>query len=1570
MAEAFKGLTIRLGADARPLNSALGSIRRQAGLAQREMNRMTKALRFNPADVKAMASKVSLLQDRMRLTAREANFMRTGLNQASDATRKLAKNTQNIYYSTQRVRDEYNDVNIKLQNLYETVARVKAKAGGVKFEDALADVKELVRGVSTTEGKVKKLKSLLFTMNGKAKGNLVIGDFGKGISGINTLIWQYKRFHDESKRLGSELEAIGHAQSFRELEYRLVAAKSEMRQAAIEAAKLKSELYSAGTKGSVARTTRELRSMDSVIDRTRAKVEQMDDAYKQMPKSIEAAVAKARALREHTNAISSVTDKLRSRLAAIESTPGFDKLEASSKDVYAEVEKMQGAWAKLRNGIDTTEDKLALVNEEMRKLVALNGREKAEGSNTWVELKSKADRYRSALVKLNAKMATVEDSLERANLQKEWVEARDALIRYEAELDRLNGKTMKRQAAANFGASVKNMGYAAYSTLTPAIMMGGRYAIQSAEEVDSAYRDMRKTVQGTESDFEHLKDAALDYGRTHVTSADQILSIEAIGGQLGITVDKLEGFSKTVSNLDIATNMDTEDIAADLGKMGSVLGMTTEDYDHFGDALVRLGNSEPAFESDIMTIATRFMGVGKVAGMSASEMLAWSTAATATGQKAEAAGSSMQRFVSKMETAVANGGDDLEQYAHVAGMSADDFAAKFRGSASDAMYSFIEGLGRMQRNGESVNQQLTEMGINNVRDKQLLEGLAQQMANATDENNVLRDSLQMSNDAWNGISDKWGDAGDAAREAEKKSQGFSGQLQIMKNNAQALAVELGEGAAPWIEKLNGLITMLSGAISGMPQWAKEFVVLGAGIAASFGPAAVAIGSVITGVTNIKQTFGAMPTAWKRVSKACDDAALSMVYSMGKVDEATGKVPKGLNKVSSVLSGVMKAAAGVGIAAGISLAIWGVTQLVNHFAELKERSDRFAESARVSNNLFEAMGETTKKAAEDVKTYNQALSETKEAADKAAQSNIDMQKDFSKSLIQVADKSKELDEVTSRIMTIGDAAKRGAELSENQLDMLREAVNKFNELNGTSYVVDETGAIRDQEGALVDLAKAFKQAADNKKLLWQAEAMKDAYTDASNAAAEAYSALQSGRKQLSEYKKNMSDAYERGDFNSVRYWQDMIYGNESLGTKGYYDEVKALENEYNKLNGEAETLSGTYDTLTNAANNTESIDSIITRFDKFSQALATNGLDADDLSDSLSFLGLGFKQLNGLSAESVQAIEEGWTGSLSQLGRLLEDNGVKLGDNAKKMMELADDAGVSGSELSAMWQEADGNADKVIEKLKEMKASNSDAAASSESVSTSLKDAEAALENAGLSSEQVKSNLEVISAFKLADKKFVVNDDGTIKILDEQVRGLDYIVVGNKVFKVSDDGTITPTTEKVENLKGKVGTLNGKTISIYADTSQANSALDNVLARFSTATAKTFIFKAKAIFDEKAGATGTFTDFPITRAIPAHAAGGITGIVTQPTMTNWGLVGEAGAEALVRWAHGTAVVPLENHRYVRPFAQTIASEMGGVGSTSITNVYLNDVLINSVPALQQATEDYLSTIARYTAMGGK
>ena len=480
------------------------------------------------------------------------------------------------------------------------------------------------------------------------------------------------------------------------------------------------------------------------------------------------------------------------------------------------------------------------------------------------------------------------------------------------------------------------LGMAISQNISGNMFMAFSYSIQAAQDIDSAYRDMRKTVQGTEEDFVHLKEAAMQFASTHVTSAEQILEIEAMGGQMGLAVSTLETFAETVANLNIATNIqDASQMAEILGQLANIMDDLDETtFPAFSDSLVRLGNNNAALESDILEVTSRIGSMGSIVGFTTPEILAWATAIAATGQKSEAAGTAISRTMSDIETAVAQGGDSLEQFAEVAGKSSEDFAKMWKENASGAMKAFVEGLRRIKEEGGSVDATLESMKITSVRQKQALEGLTQTVG-------TLNDAITMSEDAWYGVSDQWGQAGDAAIEAQKKSEGFSGQLGILKNNAQMLGAVFIESLAPAMKILNELLQKVYDATKDWSDEAKLLVVAILGLITVAGPLATIIGPIAT----VTRTLGS----------------------------DSQKAASAMKAASGGMSAMSKAAIGLGVAVAAVI----IYKLVDYFMDLYEQEKKLQNA---TTGLKTAMMQTEYQVSDSAKAAMKAQSQYKDLTD--------------------------------------------------------------------------------------------------------------------------------------------------------------------------------------------------------------------------------------------------------------------------------------------------------------------------------------------------------------------------------------------------------------------------------------------------------------------------------------------------------------------------------------------------------------------------------------------------------------
>ena len=714
MAE-YKGLTIRIGGDTSQLNSALKASTKTAASLESQLRQITRAMRFDPGDFGNLNTRVKLSENRMEALYSKLKLVRNGYQElgkqavtvggAATTVKELAKATENVELAAKTADKRYEDVTRSLAAMY----REFEKLGTTSIKQAL----NLDEASPEIESIIAKFRELGIITKEAGKNvdriKLDLSDAGR-VADIDELLSDLKRLgaitdeQIQSNRLMRETfkEALGDKEAYDKA--------AQYKKMGVDMQRIRSEAEGIAAKMREMNTVSEY--SNNVWSESKAKIKSMDTALSDCAKQARAYEA---ALREDPSNLSAAVGRLKALSNELELAE--NKATELSRQVEAYKSKLSGTLAEQKNlprYIQETGDKWQQVHQDLN------------------EAKGKADAFAKSLQKLKDQQAPVEEikqleaAVEEANaevmelgvrakqLDADFETAKECaeLQQLQSELSETESHAAQLQKRMNMqslggksflnASTIKSAGMTLYSTLTPAITMLGWRTVTAAQEMDEAYRDMRKTVNGTEQQFADLKQAAIDFSKTHVTSAEQMLSIMAIGGELGVLTEDLEAFAETVSNLDVATNLDTEEAASSLGKLANITHMTADEYDNYADALVRLGNNGASTEDQIVDIATRIGSMGTIVGMSVPEILALSSSIAATGMKTEAAGTAIANTMSDIESAVANGGDALEAFGAVTenvGMNAEEFAQTWQEKPIVAFQKFIEGLNAIEQNG-------------------------------------------------------------------------------------------------------------------------------------------------------------------------------------------------------------------------------------------------------------------------------------------------------------------------------------------------------------------------------------------------------------------------------------------------------------------------------------------------------------------------------------------------------------------------------------------------------------------------------------------------------------------------------------------------------------------------------------------------------------------------------------------------------------------------------------------------------------------------------------------------------
>ena len=237
---------------------------------------------------------------------------------------------------------------------------------------------------------------------------------------------------------------------------------------------------------------------------------------------------------------------------------------------------------------------------------------------------------------------------------------------------------------------------AAIASIGAAIASVAAASFKVGSEFESAFAGVQKTVNATEEEFAALRQGILDLARDMPLAATEIAGIAEAAGQLGIQTQNIMSFTKTMADLGVATNMSSEEAATALARLANITQMPQENFDRLGATIVDLGNNLATTEREIVDMSLRLAGAGNQVGLTEDQILSFSGALSSVGIAAEAGGTAFSKLMSDMQLAVKTGSESLQDFADVAGMSAQEFQRAFEEDAASAIISFIDGLANAQ----------------------------------------------------------------------------------------------------------------------------------------------------------------------------------------------------------------------------------------------------------------------------------------------------------------------------------------------------------------------------------------------------------------------------------------------------------------------------------------------------------------------------------------------------------------------------------------------------------------------------------------------------------------------------------------------------------------------------------------------------------------------------------------------------------------------------------------------------------------------------------------------------------
>ena len=878
---------------------------------------------------------------------------------------------------------------------------------------------------------------------------------------------------------------------------------------------------------------------------------------------------------------------------------------------------------------------------------------------------------------------------ERADMLKQAIEAADdpnalrrlqaSLAATEANVEQLHGKLLDMQGELamqdtvlgraaqglqtagtqmkTVGDKMSGVGDTLTTHVTAPLIAAAGVSIRSAVDIDTALTGVRKTVDGTEEQYQQLKDAAIELSKTQPISATQILDAEALGAQLGFGIDEIENFATVVNSLDVATNMNWEQAATNLAQFANITKMSHDDVERYGSTIVELGNNFATTESDVSDMAMRVAAAGTQVGMSEADILGLSTALTSMGINAEAGGTAISTIMSTIDKDIATGSENLKTWADTANMSVEDFTKAWSSEPVDALAAVLSGLEGATEEGGNMSVMLDDLGISSLRQTDVMKRLA-------GNSELVTKAVDTANKAWE-------DNSALSEEVDNRNDSLAAKFEILQNRVSAAASEVGEPLAdalldvvdlaePLIDKVEGMAR----AFSNMSEDEQRAIIKNVAMVAAAGPMLSIFGRVTSAVGGVTTGLGKGLEAVVKFTAVTQNGGSLM-------EGFTSAMGLGADKAGALSTALKNMGTGLAIGGGIALVAATLKTIADEAAEAEQKTRNMSDATNLLRSATSDLSSHLGDAASGIDDMGQKAGDAWINIDNLAAAQADLAREF-------ADSNKETETSVSRL----EGAKQAIEeyagksgLSVQEQGKLKDAIQLVNDACGTQYeVVDAANGVIKAQGEEAEVTKdKLADLIEKQQEQIRVEALSDQLTKAYKQQADDIEAVANKTRYLKEAEetaaKKREELKESLDKGSISWGE---YQAKMEGVDGY------VQNAADDLGKAKDLLDASNDAIDNlntqlgateaaASGSATSIADLAGASTEVTSALADNQ-SIQDFATTLEEAGMKTDEFKSLTADQLIQLAANYDGTFESIAQTILDSdiGGKAGQKAAEV----------------------------------------------------------------------------------------------------------------------------------------------------------------------------------------------------------------------------------------------------------------------------------------------------------------
>jgi TP901 family phage tail tape measure protein len=416
-----------------------------------------------------------------------------------------------------------------------------------------------------------------------------------------------------------------------------------------------------------------------------------------------------------------------------------------------------------------------------------------------------------------------------------------------------------------------------YGILATSLLAVDAASVKTGADFQSAFTNVQRTVEDgtTSAVLSDIRSNLVDLSTTIPKSFDELAQIATLGNQLGVPADKLEKFTQTVSQFSTVTKISAQDAAQSFGVIGNILGIGYDQYQNLASAIVYVGRTSAATESQIISLTERIGATATRAGFTADQVVGLAGAIASTGVAPERAQGVLETYFNTLNQAVVNGGQELQNFSTITGLTTDQIKKLVdTGGGLEIFGRVLATIGSSKTTNSQTTAALDSLGLAGLRVNEVVPRLAA---------NYDRFTQSLDNS-----SSSYSKATELAKQNALVTDDLNSRVIEFQGSVSAIVDQLTGGLVPGLADTVGMLRDLTNGL-------RE---------ATNNPVAKNIAGIILGLT----TFIGLLAAYKSAAALATASSYALTTAFGTMEasQSLHLIPA-LGKLGSSLLGISTSA---------------------------------------------------------------------------------------------------------------------------------------------------------------------------------------------------------------------------------------------------------------------------------------------------------------------------------------------------------------------------------------------------------------------------------------------------------------------------------------------------------------------------------------------------------------------------------------------------------------------------------------------------------------------------------------